>query len=323
MNSQKKVSIALAVYNGQRFLGEQLESIAGQTLLPDELVVSDDASTDNTVDIVNAFADRAPFRVRLLRNAENVGCTRNFDRAIGQCTGDFIFLCDHDDLWYPNKIATTIETLEANPKAGVATCDADLVDQHSQPLGQTFWQRSGFTSNGLKEALSEGTLYTRSVPVYGPGIAFRATLLPLFLPLPSDGPFVFGGQDYFIMWCVVAAGAGGLALIEKPLLGYRQHREQITARLHEEGFPRWRARTERPLTVLVPLIERLESNAARELCINKAMRDAALQHWRSRCFLPSSKFRRIPVVIREYISGRYNEFSDGLRTAIKDLIFVR
>ena len=318
-----KVSIALAVYNGERFLREQLESIARQTRLPDELIISDDASTDGTAQIIHQFANRAPFQVTLLLNEENVGCTRNFDRAIRHCKGETIFLCDHDDLWYPNKIETTLEALEANPKAGVATCDADLIDEHSRKPGQTFWQHKGFNPQSIKRPLSQGMLYTRSLPVYGPGIAFRRKLLPLFLPLPDDPPFQFGGQDYFIMWCVLAAGAGGLALIETPLLGYRQHSNQITARLATDRYPRWRARTERPLTVLRPLIERLESDAADKLCINRKMREAALLHWRSRCFLPASKIRRIPVVTREFISGRYNEFSDGFKTALKDLIFVR
>src|ERR1700751_1590888 len=95
-----RVSIALAVYNGERFIAEQLESLANQTRLPDELIVSDDASTDQTVELIREFAARASFPVRLLLNDENVGCTRNFDRALRECNGDIIFLCDHDDVWY-------------------------------------------------------------------------------------------------------------------------------------------------------------------------------------------------------------------------------
>jgi len=86
-----KVSIALCTYNGEKFLAEQLKSIAGQTRLPDELVICDDCSQDATVDIVRGFAKVAPFSVRLLTNKTNAGSTKNFERAISLCEGDIIF----------------------------------------------------------------------------------------------------------------------------------------------------------------------------------------------------------------------------------------
>lgn len=117
--------------------------------------------------------------------------------------------------------------------------------------------------------------------------------------------------------------SGGIALINAPLLGYRQHSAQMTKQIQESHLPRWNARTQRPLTFLTPLIERLQSDAASALCVNSKMRKAALQHWSTRCSLPTSKVCRIPVVVREYLGGHYDEFSDGLKTAVKDLLFVR
>lgn len=313
----------MAVYNGGRFLTEQLGSVARQERQPDELVVSDDASTDRTVEIVHEFAKRAPFPVRLLINDHNVGCTKNYERAIRECSGDVIFLCDCDDVWYPNKIALTEETLDSHPEAGLAICDADLVDEQSRPVGQQLWPWRGFKFFEEIAGLVEGTTFDRSIPCYGPCIAFRSRFKPLILPLPDGPVFRVAGQDTFITWCIVGAGAGGIALINTPLLGYRQHSEQMTKQIQQSHLPRWNARAQRPLRFLVPLIERLESDVARAVCVNRRMRDAALQHWRSRCFLPSSKVRRIPIVAKEYLSGRYDEFSDGLRTAVKDLLFVR
>lgn len=313
----------MAVYNGERFLSEQLGSLARQERLPDEMVVSDDASTDRTVEIVRDFAARAPFPVRLLIHDQNVGCTKNYERAIRECSEDVIFLCDCDDVWYPNKIALTEETLASHPEAGVAICDADLVDMQSRPLGQRLWSWRGFEFAEEIAGLTEGATFNRSVPCYGPCIAFRARFKPLILPLPDGPVFRVAGQDTFIVWCIVGAGAGGIALINTPLLGYRQHSAQMTKQIQESHLPRWNARTQRPLTFLIPLIERLQSDAASALCVNSKMRDAALQHWRTRCFLPSSKVRRISVVMREYLSGRYDEFSDGLKTVVKDLVFVR
>ena len=86
-----KVSIALGTYNGAKFLPEQLESISAQAALPEELVVSDDCSTDETVAIIREFARRAPFPVKLNVNQKNLGSTGNFAEAIALCTGDAIF----------------------------------------------------------------------------------------------------------------------------------------------------------------------------------------------------------------------------------------
>jgi hypothetical protein len=317
------ISLAMAVYNGERFIREQFESLLQQTRLPDELVVSDDSSTDRTVEIVRAFASQVPFPVRLLINDQNVGCTKNYERAIRECSGDIIFLCDSDDVWYPNRIAITEEALDKHPKAGIAICDADLVDERSWPLGQRLWPWRGFNRSPEIAGLADGTTFDRSIPCYGPSIAFRGRFKDLVLPLPDGPTFRIAGQDTFITWCIVGAGAGGIVLINEPLLGYRQHSTQMTKQIQDIHLPRWTARTQRPLTFLIPLIERLESDAARAACVNPQMRDAALKHWRSRCFFSSNKIRRVPIVMREYLSGRYDEFADGLKTAVKDLLFVR
>jgi glycosyltransferase involved in cell wall biosynthesis len=100
-----KTSIALATYNGEKYVEEQLDSYLTQTVLPDELIVSDDCSTDATQQMLGAFAKKAPFRVVLLCNIENVGYGQNFSRALSQTTGDLVFLSDKDDVWFPEKIA--------------------------------------------------------------------------------------------------------------------------------------------------------------------------------------------------------------------------
>jgi glycosyltransferase involved in cell wall biosynthesis len=128
-----KLSIAMAVYNGEHFIQEQLDSYARQSRLPDELVVSDNASVDSTVDIVRDFAERAPFRVGLFVNERNLGVSKNFENAIDKCTGDIIFLSDCDDVWYPDKLKVMEKAFLRWPTAAVATCNADLVDEFLRP----------------------------------------------------------------------------------------------------------------------------------------------------------------------------------------------
>ena len=95
------ISVALCTYNGERFLEEQLASLEAQERRPDELVVCDDRSTDNTVSLLESFARTASFPVRIHINPINLGSTVNFDRAMRLCAGSLIAFCDQDDIWSP------------------------------------------------------------------------------------------------------------------------------------------------------------------------------------------------------------------------------
>jgi len=104
-----RVSIAMATYNGEMHIREQLESLASQTRLPDELIVTDDCSNDRTLQIVEEFALTAPFPVRACKNERNLGFADNFLKAAALCSGDVIAFCDQDDKWLPGKLSTCLE----------------------------------------------------------------------------------------------------------------------------------------------------------------------------------------------------------------------
>src|SRR3954454_19649281 len=116
---QMRNSVALAVWNGERFIAEQLESIAEQSRPPDELVISDDGSSDDTVEIARRFARRAPFDVVIMPNQERIGHSDNFFRAMKACTGDLIALCDCDDVWHPDKLARCERPLQLDPSVSL------------------------------------------------------------------------------------------------------------------------------------------------------------------------------------------------------------
>ena len=134
-----KFSVALATYNGARYLPAQLASLAAQTVMPGELVACDDGSTDGTVAVLERFASDAPFPVRLFRNPVNLGSTANFAQAVGLCTGDGIFLCDQDDLWHPHKLARFAAAFDADPAVGLVASDLELIDAGGQDLGRRVW----------------------------------------------------------------------------------------------------------------------------------------------------------------------------------------
>ena len=112
-----RVSIAIASYNGVKWIGTQLDSIRAQTLTPDEVIINDDCSTDGTYEFCEKYIrDYELEGWKVYRNEDNVGVSKNFRLALSKCTGDYVFTCDQDDEWLPDKIQVMVKTLEDYPE---------------------------------------------------------------------------------------------------------------------------------------------------------------------------------------------------------------
>ena len=197
-----KVSVAIATFNGERFIGDQLRSIADQTVLPDEVVVSDDGSTDRTVDEIRAFAQSAPFELRLLEGPRD-GIAANFATAIDECLGDILFLADQDDQWFPSKVERVLAAFE-DPSCSLVVHDATLADESLRPADQTLLERHRLLG------LSPDT------HIKGCCTAVRRELAALATPFP-DGV----SHDRFLH--ALAAELDGRKTIDQPLMLYRIH----------------------------------------------------------------------------------------------------
>lgn len=164
----------MATYNGERFLQEQLNSFAKQSHLPDELVICDDGSTDDTPEIILGFMNTSPFKVNFIQNEQNLGHVQNFAKAMALCSGDIIFLSDQDDMWFPNKIETVIQVFQQYPDCWVVIHDGELTDGQLVSSGQTKMSqiRRGY---GTAEKVSTGALSV-----------IRRDLLKFALPIPSS-----------------------------------------------------------------------------------------------------------------------------------------
>lgn len=232
------VSVAMATYNGARFLEPQLASIAAQTRLPDELVVCDDQSSDESVEIVERFASRAPFEVRVVRNPERLGFAGNFLQAARMSRGDVIAWCDQDDVWMPEKLAVCARELESD--------DEVLLVVHASRMGE--WMRHGRPVVRAATGDWFGRLSPRRIrrrTVYTP------TSLPLETKFPSRSTLVsrrvldladalaerlpgivgeFAGHHD--IWVGFVAGAiGKIVILPDALVQYRQHDGQVTCNL--------------------------------------------------------------------------------------------
>ena len=129
------VSIAMATYNGAAHLRPQLQSLAHQRMLPYELVVCDDGSADDTLEIVRSFAEDAPFPVRVHCNDEHLGFADNFLKAASLCSGEFIAFCDQDDVWHEDKVKVCVSAF-TGPDVFVCLHQGRVVDENLQPTGR-------------------------------------------------------------------------------------------------------------------------------------------------------------------------------------------
>ena len=130
------ISIAMCTYNGARFLPEQLDCLAKQSRLPDEVVICDDCSSDNTADILNAWSKSVPFSVKIVQNEKNLGYAQNFAKAISLCSSDVIFLSDQDDIWTPDKLEKMTSVFNDRPEVGAVFCDGLCVDSEGNSLNR-------------------------------------------------------------------------------------------------------------------------------------------------------------------------------------------
>ena len=205
MGKNLKISVCMASFNGERFIKDQLQSILKQISKDDELIISDDASTDNTVAIIHAINDR---RIKCVINEGEHGYTRNFENALRYATGDVIFLSDQDDIWCDNKVLMMTEALKDND---LVVSDARVVDGTLKTLHESHFQifkvQAGFVSNFI------GTRYI------GACMAFNRKLLGLVLPFPSNAKLC--PHDYWI--AIVAEMYAKVGLVKQPLILYRRH----------------------------------------------------------------------------------------------------
>ncbi len=200
-----RISIAIATYNGEKYLLEQLQSIMNQRRIPDELIVSDDCSSDRTVQIVENFSRNAPFQVKINQNLKNLGYAGNFNKALELTSGDLVFLSDQDDVWFPEKIATIVSIAEKNPAALAIMNDAELTDGKLRPLGLTKLgqlRTGGFSDKSF---------------VMGCCAALRRPFLNIALPIPEG----IASHDGWLI--KIADALDAKVIIDRVLQYYRRH----------------------------------------------------------------------------------------------------
>lgn len=211
------VSVCLASYNGEKYIKSQIESILFQLGDFDEIIVSDDSSTDRTLDIIRSLNDK---RIKIFPDQKFHSPIYNFENAIKQATGDYIFLSDQDDIWLDNKVEICLNELETYD---LVVSDCRVVDKQLNVIYPSFHKihnsKGGFLNN----------LYRNSY--MGCCIAFRRSVLDYVLPFPKKLSVYHEG------WiCSLVDIKGKLYFLPTPLILYRRTEENLSQTSEKSTF---------------------------------------------------------------------------------------
>jgi Glycosyl transferase family 2 len=328
MQPTLSVSVAVATYNGQRYLAEQLQSMAAQTRVPDEIVFGDDGSADGTEAIVQAFAAAHPhITVRWHRNVCNLGSSANFEAIVRRCTGDVVVFSDQDDIWLPQRIERLLAAMDGKQKCLGAFSNGLLMDGDGAAIPGTLFDSIEFSAEERQRFVQGdalGVLLRRNV-VTGAALAVRRNALHAAMPFCTGWT-----HDYLI--AVVAACTSELVLVDEPLIRYRLHAGQqvgvsrgsgaAVLRYARKQSARWvddEARQWQDLGVhLNGLMEGSGSGSRRRAVLPAVAAKVAFLERRAR-------MRKQPLaapfsVAGALLQGRYAQFSLGWKQAVVDLV---
>lgn len=319
-------AVVLCTFNGERYLTAQLDSLRSQIRQPEFYVLSDDASTDGSWALLQAFArDRrtAGCEVVLHRNPANLGYVRHFEAALQRTDADVLFPCDQDDIWHPCKLGRMLVEFASRPDLLVLHADARLVDGDGHALDRGLLDVLE-VSAAERQAMHAGqafhVLLRRNI-VTGAVMAMRRTLLPLALPV-ADG---WSHDEWLAM---VAAVHGHVDTLDECLVDYRQHggnqigvRERTFLQRHLGVGVQRRAFLRRHVERQRGLLAHLSAAPTAAEAENEHASAVAdrLAHAMHRADLPGHPIRRLDRVWREWKTGRYQRYGSGWRSAASDL----
>lgn len=207
------ISVCVASFNGQQWIELQIRSVLAQLDDSDEVVIVDDASTDQTLEVISSICDA---RIRTFRNEHNLGVIKTFEKSVRLARGDILFLCDQDDIWYSNKISHFMSAFEHHPEVTLVLSDAHIIDVSGNIIADSFFAlRGGFNFGVLRNLVKNRFL--------GCTMAFRGEMIKLFLPFPANIPM----HDVWIG--VINEFHGKTLYLHEPLIGYRRHERNVTS----------------------------------------------------------------------------------------------
>lgn len=277
----KTIQILLATYNGEQFIRQQLDSLFAQSFQDFTILVRDDGSTDKTLEIVNAYSQKYPSRISFIKdNKKNVGATQNFGILLENSNSDYIFFCDQDDIWLPNKMEVSLEKMSALENGNITIpclifSDMSAMDESGNITHNSVWQQLHLHPNYF----TLNRLLVQNIP-HGCSMLINKAMRNLAVPIPTTAML----HDHWI--ALLAASCGKFDFIEQPTLLLRNHTQNVT----------------RKKTTLIQKIKRFTTNFLSkkeyEYYITLRVNQAKAIQLRSSTFISDENFD----VIKKFIS---------------------
>ncbi|WP_113651715.1 glycosyltransferase family 2 protein [Pedobacter namyangjuensis] len=215
----KTISVAIATYNGSKYLGQLMESLLQQTVIPDEIFIVDDCSVDDTLEIIKSYNDKYPF-IRYIVNKVNLGAIESFKLAVSNCNGVYTALCDQDDIWKPNKLEISIKTLkeiDIENKPALIYTDLSIIDNQGGLSKISFWESLGMCPEreSFKSSMY-GNIATGCTMVFNKHMKREMLLMPETVLM----------HDHWL--AMIAYGFGNIKAVNLSTVFYRSHAESVT-----------------------------------------------------------------------------------------------
>ena len=220
-----KLSVAMCTYNGAEFIEEQLISILNQTVKIDEIIICDDCSTDDTLEILEKIIEQNNSVITIFRNEVNLRSNKNFEKALSLCTGDYIFFSDQDDIWKKNKVQKFIDKFNEDETIEALFSDGDLINKNSEVYpNSSLWRSVSFFDDLVtKKSNINYLIKYKSNMVTGATMCIKKVVVDKVLPIPDLQNYY---HDEWI--ALIISSENKLAFLAEKLISYRIHEAQQT-----------------------------------------------------------------------------------------------
>ena len=314
------ISVVICTCNGEKYIGDQLKSIVSQTLPPNEIIICDDDSEDNTLEIAEKVLTSFEGKIVIRKNSERVGVAKNFINGYRLASGEYIFSCDQDDVWRPNKIEIFFDAFQSSHKE-LYFSNGLVVDENLHSLGFTTWDRVKFSKHMESDLLD--ILLKRDI-VTGAEMAVSKKLVEKIFDMPSE---------YYLHdeWLALnAALANSIEAIDSDTFMYRQHGNNVAGMKANEkglvdGIKIWvqNCRTLKSSYYRNFMRFSLLQRNAKSSGIESDKLDKCILFWEGLYDLGQySKKKSIVYCLRNYFNGNYNRYFVGIRGALRDVICI-
>ncbi|MEH7336855.1 glycosyltransferase family 2 protein [Neobacillus drentensis] len=319
-----RISVIVCCYNGAKYVEEQLSSIVNQTRMPDEIVINDDGSSDNTREILSKWKETTKVPVVLNFNTERLGYVKNFENALLRTTGDIIVFSDQDDFWYSNKLEIIEHEYKNDSSLDLIFTDADIVNSNLESKGYSLFESVGLNKRKISN-INCGNAYQEFLKrnvVTGATMSIRKRVIELVTPFSAEWV-----HDAWIS--LIVSMVSKVKVLDQNLIKYRQHdfnqigttnnlSEKVKKALSTGDL------SEKGAKQMVDLIEFINKKPGLNLSpFFQSKLEQKYLHFLKRTRLPKSLVKRIVPVFIELITLKYTFYSNGYKSALKDIIIIK